>query len=104
MVLEVAKLIPSSVLKKVLLITTLAAFEMVLVKENSDSAGRAMKLMLVTAVKSLNPRVDRVVRFCRLNVPPIEPMEVLPKLTRLPAFKQSKSPVICRGPSMLIEP
>ena len=95
-------MIPSSVLKKVLLITTEAAFEMVLVKENSDRAGRATKLMLPTDVKSVNCRVDKVVKFCRLIVPAIEPRVALPKLVRPPAFRQTKSPVICRGPSRLI--
>lgn len=90
-----SKLIPSRVLKKVFEMVTLIAELMVDGKVSEDRAGRAVQAMVFTEVKSLIVRVERSVRLFNMRAPPIEPIDVLPKLVRPPAFSQVKSPVIC---------
>jgi len=94
-VATVSKLIPSRVLKNVLEIVTLVALLTVDGKVSEERAGRAVQAMVLTEVKSLMERVERRVKLLSVKVPPMEPIDVLPKLVRPPAFSQVKSPVIC---------
>jgi len=94
-VATVPKLIPSRVLKKVLEMVTLVAELTVAGKVSEERAGRAVHAMVLTEVKSLMERVERRVRLFNVKVPPMEPIDVLPKLVKPPAFSQVKSPVIC---------
>lgn len=91
----VIKLIPSRVLKKVLVITTLVALEIVAGKVREDRAGSADQLMLSTDWSSLIVRVDSRVKLNNWKDLPMEPIEVLPRLVNWPAFSQIKLPVIC---------
>lgn len=91
----VPKLMPSRVLKKVLEIVTLVALLTVDGKVSADNAGRATQLMVWTDSKAVMERVERRVRFCNVKACPIEPIVVLPRLVRPPAFSQIKEPVTC---------
>jgi len=90
----VIKLIPSRVLKKVLVMVTLFAFEMNEGKVSCDRAGRDDQLMVPTAVRSVNERVDNRVKLNMLKVPPIAPIELLVKEVKPPALLTIRSPVI----------
>jgi hypothetical protein len=74
---------------------TLVALLTVDGKVSEERAGRAVQAMVLTEVKSLMERVERRVKLLSVKVPPMEPIDVLPKLVRPPAFSQVKSPVIC---------
>lgn len=91
----VSKLIPSRVLKNVLEMVTLVAWLTVAGKVSWERAGRAVQAMVLTEVKSLIDRVERRVKLLSVKAPPMEPIDVLPRLVRPPAFSQVKSPVIC---------
>lgn len=94
-VATVPKLIPSRVLKKVLEMVTLVALLTVDAKVRPGRAGRAVQSIVLTEVKAAMLRVERRVRLVNVKAPPIEPIVVLPKLVKPPAFSQVKSPVIC---------
>ncbi len=83
---------------------TLSAFDTGPPKTRDGRAGRATQVMVLTVVKVVIWRVDRRVKLNRLKSPPMELMEELEMLTKLPAFWQVKLPLICCGPSMLIVP
>jgi hypothetical protein len=100
----VAKLIPSRVLKKVLVMSTLSAIVTGPEKVSWGRAGSAVHEIEPTVVKSVNARVERRVRLFSRNCSPMVPIEELPRLVNWPAFSQIRLPVICSGPSMLIVP
>lgn len=91
----VSKLIPSRVLKKVLETVTLVALLTVAGKVRADKAGRACHAIVSTDSKALMESVERRVKLFNVKAPPIEPMVVLPKLVRPPAFSQVTEPVTC---------
>lgn len=98
------KLIPSRVLRKVLVIKTSVASEMVAGMVRDDRAGKEFHEMFLTDCRSVIDRVDRSVRLNKSMAAPIEPIEELPRLVNWPALWQIKLPVICWGPSMLMTP
>lgn len=89
------RLIPSRVLRKVLEMVTLVALLTTDGKVSWDKAGRACHAIVLADSNALIERVERSVRLVNLKEPPIEPMVVLPKVTRLPLFSQIRSPVTC---------
>jgi hypothetical protein len=64
-------------------------------KVSCDKAGRACHAMVLTDSRAPMERVERRVRLVNVKEPPIEPMVVLPKLVRPPAFSQVMLPVTC---------
>lgn len=89
----VIKLIPSSVLRKVLVMVTLVAFAMYAGNVSADRAGREDQLMVVASVKTSNWRVDRRVKLKRSNVPPIAVIVELVRPMSPPALCAIISPV-----------
>lgn len=94
-VATVFKLIPSRVLKKVLEMVTLVALLTTDGKASWDKAGRAVHAMVLADSNAPMERVERRVRLVNLKEPPIEPIVVLPKVTKPLLFSQMRSPVTC---------
>lgn len=91
----VSKLIPLRELKKVLEIVTLDALLTTAGNVSADKAGSDTQSIVATDSKALMERVESRVRLLRVKSFPMDPIVVLPKLVKPPAFSQTKEPVIC---------
>lgn len=100
MLAAVSKLIPSKVLKKVLVMRTLVAFLMKEGKVNSCKTGSPENSIDPTSVRSVKERVERTVNSSRWKIPPIDVMLEDDKLVNWVALLTMKSPVTCWGPSI----
>jgi hypothetical protein len=102
--LAVAKLIPSRVLKKVLVMVTVEALVMIAGNVNDDKAGRALQLMVVADFKTVKDKVDNKVKLLSVKSAPMEVIEALDKLVKPPAFWTETAPATVEGPSREITP
>lgn len=100
----VIKLIPSKVLKNVLVIKTLSAVLTSAAKVRDGRAGRAVQEILPTVVSVSICKVERVVKLLRRKLPPIVTTEEDIRVVSSPAFSTMKSPVISSGPLISMVP
>lgn len=104
-VCTVRRSIPSKVLRKVSLISTvLAVVTPTSPKLSWPRAGSDLQPMLPTLFKAWNPRLDRRVRLVNVKAPSMDVRDVLWRLVIAPLFSQIRSPVILWMPEISMSP